>query len=123
MTIPHEFTAEAISAASTDAFRPYNDFLQSGEPYVSIYLNNQWLTPPKDNEELKWDKGWYYDTTVARKHEYWKDIDLPQPTKDITVMRQNLFEWGYCLIEDGMSPEQCARLRARIEEQAAAERA
>ena len=64
MAIPHEFTAEAISAASTDAFRPYNDFLQSGEPYVSIYLNNQWLTPPKDNEELEWGKGWYYDTTL-----------------------------------------------------------
>ena len=123
MAIPHEFTEEAIAQASVDAFRPYNDFLQSGEPYVSIYLNNQWLTPPKDNEELEWGKGWYYDTTVARKHEYWKDIDLPQPTKDITVMRQNLFDWGYCLIEDGMSQEQCARLRARIEEQAAAERA
>ena len=41
MAIPHEFTAEAIAEASIDAFRPYNDFLQSGEPYVSIYLNNQ----------------------------------------------------------------------------------
>ena len=58
MAIPHEFTAEAIAQSSVDAFRPYNDFLQSGEPYVSIYLNNQWLTPPKDNEELEWGKGW-----------------------------------------------------------------
>jgi hypothetical protein len=34
MAVPHEFTAEAIAEASVDAFRPYNDFLQSGEPYV-----------------------------------------------------------------------------------------
>ena len=123
MTIPHQFTKEAVAQASADAFRPYEDFLKSGEPYVSIYLNNQWLTPPKADEELQWGQGCYYDTTVARKHDYWKDVDLPQPTKDITVMRQNLFEWGYCLIEDGMSQEQCQRMRARIEEQAAAERA
>ena len=123
MTVPQEFTVEAVDAASAEAFRPYEAFLNNGEPYLSIYLHNQWLKPPEAGQPLEWGKGWYYDTTVARKHEYWQHIDLPQPTKDLAVMRRNLHEWGYCLIEDGLSSDQYTRMRARVADQAAAERA
>ncbi len=121
--IPNEFTPEALSAVQTDAFRPYQSFLQSGEPYLSIFINNPWLLPPKDGDALDWGKGWYYDTTVARKHEYWRDIDLPTPTKDLQQLGRDLHEWGFCLIEDGLSAEQCSRIRERVADQAAAERA
>lgn len=121
--VPFEFSQAGIEAASADAFRPYSAFLRSGEPYTSIFINNPWLMPPKAGEALDWGKGWYYDTTVARKHEYWGDIALPTPTKDLQQLRHDLHEWGFCLIEDGLSSEQCTRIRSRVADQAAAERA
>jgi ectoine hydroxylase-related dioxygenase (phytanoyl-CoA dioxygenase family) len=120
--VPEEFTPEAVEAASVDAFTPYRSFLRSGEPYSSLFRHNTWLMPPKDSAELEWGVGRYYDTTVARKHEYWRDIDLPVPTKDLPTRRRDLYEWGFCLIEDGLSAEQCASIRTRVAEQAAAER-
>ncbi len=121
--IPVEFTPEVIAAASADAFTPYRPFLASGEPYRSLIRHNPWLRPPAAGSELEWGKGWYYDTTVARKHSYWREHPLPQATKDIAQLRRDFHRWGYCLVEDGVSPEQCARLHARVVEQAAAERA
>lgn len=122
MAVPEEFTAEAVAAKSKDALNPYEAFLRSGEPYRSIYANNPWLIPPKPGEELEWGKGHYYDTTVGRKHEYWKPFDLPRPTRDIDQIRRDLHEWGYGLIEDGMSEGQCTFMRRRLEEQAEGER-
>jgi ectoine hydroxylase-related dioxygenase (phytanoyl-CoA dioxygenase family) len=121
--VPEEFTDEGIASASADAFRPYAAHLRSGEPYASIFVNNQWLLPPTVDGGLEWGKGWYYDTTVARRHEYWATVDLPTPTKDLQRLRHDLFEWGFCLIEDGLSAEQCVRIRQRVADQAAAERA
>lgn len=121
--VPEEFTTDAVDAASVDAFTPYRAFLRSGEPYASLFRHNTWLTPPRAGAELEWGAGWYYDTTVARKHDHWRDIDLPTPTKDLPTMRRNLYEWGFCLIADGLSAEQCTRIRTRVAEQAAAERA
>ena len=62
-------------------------------------------------------------TTVARKHPYWKTVDLPLPTKDLGQLREDFYRWGYCLIEDGTSPQQTAALQERVSDQAAAERA
>jgi len=123
MTVPHEFTVEAIAAASVDAAAPYKAFHTSGEPYRSLSRNNPWTRVPGPKDELEWGKGWYYDTTVARKHPHWREIALPCATKDIRQLRRDFYEWGYCLIEDGVSAEQCARLHARVVDQAAAERA
>ncbi|MDO8544720.1 MAG: phytanoyl-CoA dioxygenase family protein [Opitutaceae bacterium] len=120
---PYEFTAEAIEAASADAFTPYRDFLSSGEPYRSLLRNNPWMKPPSARDELEWGKGWYYDTTVARKHPHWRSVALPQATKDLRQLRKDFYEWGFCLIENGLSPEQCTRLHERVAQQAAAERA
>jgi len=121
--LPYEFTEEGVREASVDAFVPYREFLRSGEPYATIYTHNTWLMPPKAGEELEWGKGWYYDTTVARKHPDWMHVSLPEPTKDLQRLRHDLHEWGYCLVHEGLSAEQAARMRARIHEQAAAERA
>ncbi|MEI6547533.1 MAG: phytanoyl-CoA dioxygenase family protein [Burkholderiales bacterium] len=123
MTIPIEFTTQGIADASVNAFTPYAGFLDSGEPYRSMLANNPWARPPKAHEPLEWGQGRYYDTTVARKHPYWKDTPLPRATRDLNRLRHDLHDWGYCLIEDGLSKEQCARLYNRVADQAAAERA
>ncbi|MFM7686394.1 MAG: phytanoyl-CoA dioxygenase family protein [Actinomycetota bacterium] len=122
-SIPIEFTPDAIAAASVDAVVPYGDFLSSHEPYSSIIRHNPWLIPPKVDAELEWDRGWYYDTTVARLHPYWSNQSLPSPTRDLPTLRRNLDEWGFCLIADGLSADQCRRIHDRVEAQATAERA
>ncbi|RME94437.1 MAG: hypothetical protein D6773_19580, partial [Alphaproteobacteria bacterium] len=123
MSTPHEFTPEGIAEhCGDDAFRPYHAFMRSREPYRSIIENNPWLTPPAPGEEIGPDDERYYNTTVARKHPYWSNQPLPQPTKDIRRLRRDLFDWGYCLIEDGLSEQQCSLMKARIAEQAEAER-
>lgn len=123
MDIPVQFTPEAIAAASENVEAPYRDFVTSGEPYRSLHRENPWAVPPKRGEDLVWGENRYYDTTIARKHPEWKDKDLPSPTKDIHRLRKDFLEWGYCLIEDATSPEQTKALRARVVEQADAERA
>ena len=123
MTIPQEFTSAHVEASSgDDAFTPYRDFLRSREPYTSILKNNPSMVPPRAGDELVWGEGRYYDTTVARKHDYWKDKHLPQPTKDIVQLRQDLYKWGFGLIEEGLSAEQLAVVKGRVTEQAEAER-
>ena len=122
MDIPEEFTSEAVAAASENVTAPYRDFVTSTEPYHSLMKANPWLKPPKRGEELVWGEGRYYDTTVARKHPFWKDKNLPKPTKDIRQLRQDFHEWGYCLIEDATSAEQTKTLHKRVSEQAEAER-
>jgi ectoine hydroxylase-related dioxygenase (phytanoyl-CoA dioxygenase family) len=123
MTIPMEFTPEAIAeACGADAFRPYDEFLRCRQPVDSIVESNPWMRPAVTQDEVVWGEGRYYDTTVGRKHEYWKDFDLPTPSKDLRQLRRDLFEWGYCLVEDGLSKSQYTETRIRLVEQAEAER-
>lgn len=121
--IPREFTAEAVAAASEDdAFRPYHEFIGCKEPYRSMYEANPWLKPPREDDVLVWGEGRYYDTTTGDRHPFWRDKGLPLPTKDIHRLRRDIYEWGYCLIEDGLSAEQAACLYARVADQAEGER-
>lgn len=122
MNIPEEFKPEAIAAQSEDISAPYRDFATSTEPYHSLMKANPWMRPPSRDEELTWGDGRYYDTTVARKHPYWNDKLLPEPTKDINRLRHDFLQWGYCLIEDATSPAQTRMLHDRVSDQAAAER-
>ena len=123
MTIPLEFTPEAVEAVSgPDAFRPYQDFLGSRQPVDSIVASNPWMRTPGSQDQVVWGQGMYYDTTVASKHPYWRDFDLPKATKNLSRLRQDLYEWGYCLVEDGLSRSQYESTRVRLVEQAAAER-
>ena len=120
--IPTEFSEKAIVATSDSAATPYRDFVHSREPYQSLYEANPNMRPPKTGERLLWGEDKYYDTTVARKHTYWKDLSLPKPEKDIAQLRQDFHEWGYCLVEDGLSVEQNQLVYQRVMDQAEAER-
>ena len=123
MAIPAEFTETSVAAAASDIQVPYKDFVTSAEPFRSLLANNPWLKPPKQGSKLRWGEGRYYDTTVARKHAYWKNKELPRPTKEIHQLREDFHLWGYCLIEEATSVDQNRALYSRVSEQAAAERA
>ena len=120
--IPPEFSEKVIAATSDSAATPYRDFVHSREPYQSLYEANPNMRPPKTRERLLWGEDKYYDTTVARKHTYWKDLSLPKPEKEIAQLRQDFHEWGYCLVEDGLSVEQNQLVYQRVMDQAEAER-
>ena len=121
-SIPEEFSAETMRQNALQGLQLNASFYASGEPYRSMYENNPWLMPPKWNEPLEWSGDHYWDTTVARKHPYWREIDLPKLTKDICRLRSDLATWVYCLIDEGMSATQYATLRLRAREQAEGER-
>ena len=123
MSVPQEFTAEHVEANSPEDAQLYTSFFSSGEPWKSMFANNPWLHPPNVEEPLEFGNERYWDTTVGRKHPYWSQYDLPIPTKDIHQMRSDLREWGYCLIEEGLSTEQCARFYNRLWQQSEGERA
>ena len=95
--------------------------MDSKEPYTSIFKNNPWLRPPDFKNPLKFD-GQYWDTTVGRKHPFWKTKKLPSPTKEIKQIRKDFKKWGYALIEDGMSQDQCRIFMERLLEQAEGEK-
>ena len=120
--IPPEFSEKVIAATSDSAATPYRNFVHSREPYQSLYEANPNMRPPKTGERLLWGEDKYYDTTVARKHTYWKDLSLPKPEKEIAQLRQDFHEWGYCLVEDGLSVEQNQLVYQRVMDQAEAER-
>jgi len=122
MKVPIEFTPDYVESNSPKEKQLYRDFLRSGQPFRSIMENNPWLMPPDIKKPLQWGTERYWDTTVARKHEYWKDFDLPKATKDINQMRKDIKKWGFSLIEDAMSKKQCARFLNRLLEQAEGER-
>jgi hypothetical protein len=122
MPVPAEFTREAIEAHSPEHVHLFAAFTRNHRLEESMFENNPWLRPPADSETVERGSGRYWDTTVARKHPYWRTIDLPRSTKDMGRMRADFVEWGYCLIEDGMSPEQCALMGTRLTDQAAGER-
>ena len=116
-----EFTQGYIDQNSSNENHLFYDFLHSKEPYQSIFKNNPWMLPPDIKKPLEWGDH-YWNTTVARKHEYWKNFDLPKPTKDISQIREDFLEWGFALIEDAMSEEQTNRFLKRLLEQAEGEK-
>eukprot|EP00404_Azadinium_spinosum_P037252 CAMPEP_0180664458 /NCGR_PEP_ID=MMETSP1037_2-20121125/60640_1 /TAXON_ID=632150 /ORGANISM="Azadinium spinosum, Strain 3D9" /LENGTH=311 /DNA_ID=CAMNT_0022692597 /DNA_START=48 /DNA_END=980 /DNA_ORIENTATION=- len=127
MAVPVEFTAEFVKENSPQEKRLYHDISGFREPFKSLFANHPWMRPPSPRKPLVWGPqpqyGYerYWDTTVARKHEYWKDFDLPKPTKNINQLRHDLVKWGFCLIEDGLSKAQYAHMKQRLLEQAEAE--
>ena len=50
MSIPAEFSREAVAAASEGVQAPYREFVKSGEPYRSLLRANPWMAPPKRGE-------------------------------------------------------------------------
>ena len=149
--VPPEFLPENVAALSDeDSQMKDARWFRSGEPFRSMHKNNPWLKSPVGGNGVPatrpdgslsepfpcplYEQGRsaeggglngtpYYDTTVPRKHNYWKQFDdLPCETKDINKARHDLQKYGFCLIEDAMSEYQRSYMRDRLERQAEAER-
>ena len=121
MTEIKEFTQEYINKNSPDKDKLFKQFLDSQEPYTSIFKNNPWLLPPDFKKPLE-SGDHFWNTTVGRKHPYWKNKNLPKPTKEIKQIRKDFKKWGYALIEEGMSKKQCKVFIDRLLEQAEGEK-
>tara|TARA_B100000497_G_scaffold16320_1_gene18980 strand:- start:18 stop:1214 length:1197 start_codon:yes stop_codon:yes gene_type:complete len=121
MTEIKEFTQEYIDKNSPDKDKLFKQFLDSQEPYTSIFKNNPWLLPPDFKKPLE-SGDHFWNTTVGRKHPYWKNKNLPKPTKEIKQIRKDFKKWGYALIEEGMSKKQCKVFIDRLLEQAEGEK-
>ena len=121
MTEIKEFTQEYIDKNSPDKDKLFKQFLDSQEPYTSIFKNNPWLLPPNFKKPLE-SGDHFWNTTVGRKHPYWKNKNLPKPTKEIKQIRKDFKKWGYALIEEGMSKKQCKVFIDRLLEQAEGEK-
>ena len=139
--VPKEFTKDYILSKSDEEDKiQYYKFWKNNlykvwskdNPFITApnyakQASEKVPTPFYDRKEGHLGGGYtkgsrYYDTTVGRKHIYWKDKDLPKATKDIIQLRYDMQKWGYCLIEDGLSKEQHQIMFTRLEEQRIAER-
>jgi ectoine hydroxylase-related dioxygenase (phytanoyl-CoA dioxygenase family) len=52
----------------------------------------------------------------------WTPEELPVPRRDLAALQRDLDLYGYCLVAEALSAEEARAIRARVEEQAAAER-
>ena len=124
---PKEFDPEFIAERSSEADRIYHEQNTTKEPMASVLANNPdiYFVPPQRRSDWgKWTfkPGSYYDTTIGAKHSYWQDYDLPEATKDIDRLRDDLVRWGYCKVEGALSESQVAVMRERVLDQAEGER-
>jgi ectoine hydroxylase-related dioxygenase (phytanoyl-CoA dioxygenase family) len=126
-SVPVEFDPANVAAKATSKSHMYHEELSSKDPMKSVLEANPeiYFVPPKRTSEWgqwKYKPGSYYDTTIAAKHPYWKDKDLPIATKDIERLRSDMLNWGYCKIENALSAEQVAVIHQRVLQQAEGER-
>jgi len=124
---PVEFDPAHISSLSNPDAQMYSAELSSKDPMKSVLKDNPeiyFVPPMRSSEWGQWEfkPGSYYDTTIASKHPYWKNEDLPKPTKDLRRLRSDMLKWGYCKIENALSDLQAAIIRQRVLEQAEGEK-
>ena len=127
MTIPKEFDPAFIAERVGSEQQIYREENFSKEPMASVLASNPeiYFVPPRRKQDWgKWEfkPGSYYDTTIGSQHSYWRDQDLPKPSKDIQRLRDDLMRWGYCKVEDALSQDQVALVRQRVLEQAEGEK-
>ncbi|MEM7339350.1 MAG: phytanoyl-CoA dioxygenase family protein [Actinomycetota bacterium] len=125
--VPLEFDPAHIQAHSPPTAQMYGDDPMANEPMKSVLENNPeiyFVAPKRGADWGRWEfkPGSYYDTTTGSKHPYWRDSNLPAPTKDIAQLRADLTEWGYCIVEDAIAPAQVDAIRTRVLDQAEGER-
>ena len=126
-TIPKEFDPAFIAEQVGCEQQIYREENFSKEPMASVLASNPeiYFVPPQRKQDWgKWEfkPGSYYDTTIGSQHSYWREQDLPKPSKDIQRLRDDLMRWGYCKVEDALSPDQVASVRQRVLEQAEGEK-
>merc|ERR1712232_1270348 len=94
--------------AKRDPKAPYLQIVRNAW-VKDLTLNNPNMRLPDFRKPLEWGTqpqyGYerYWDTTVARKHKYWKKFDLPTPSKSLDQLRSDLYKWGFCIVEDALS--------------------
>lgn len=125
--VPTEFDPDVIASRSAPERQMFRVENRSTEPMKSVLENNPeiYFVEPKrgaDWGNWEYERGAYYDTTTGAKHEYWRDVALPQETKDIDQLRHDFLTWGYCKIEAALSPAQVATVHERVIAQAEGER-
>ena len=54
--------------------------------------------------------------------QHWTKEELPRPTRDLDTARADIDKWGYCLLENALEEPLLTQCRARLKEQAAAEK-
>ena len=77
------------------------------------------------------DEGYYFDLEnfeavrpgYHQTADNYQAAELPQTSSDLETLRRDLEKFGYCLVKDALAAAQLATFRARIEAQAAGERA
>lgn len=126
-TTPDEFDPAQIAGNAEHGEPMYRSELASRDPMRSVLADNPeiYFVPPKRSHEWgQWEykAGAYYDTTRGSKHPFWQDEALPRPTKDISRLRADFVEWGYCMIEDALSSIQVREILSRVTDQAEGER-
>ena len=57
MSKPIEFSPQHIKEHSAPEERLFQSFLQSGEPYTSLFRNNPWLIPPMPPSRFNGARG------------------------------------------------------------------
>ena len=125
--IPSEFDPVHLARLTAPERHMYRHELASKDPMPSILAANPeiYFVPPKRASEWgQWEykAGAYYDTTVAAKHPFWRQVDLPIATKDLQRLRADMLRWGYCKIDCALSAKQVAVIGQRVLEQAEGER-
>ena len=123
MTTPHAFTPEGVKKAQGEGRPLFGDFLKSREPFETLLREHPWLLPPNPRAPLDLEGDHYWNTTTGDQHPDWEGVPLPQPTQDLNQMRVDFRQWGYTLIEAGLSEAQSERFLTRLLEQADAEAA
>ena len=77
------------------------------------------------------DEGYYFDLEnfeavrpgYHQTADNYQAAELPQTSSDLETLRRDLEKFGYCLVKDALAAAQLLEFRARIDAQAAGERA
>ena len=98
MTIPKEFDPAFIAERAGCEQQIYREENFSKEPMASVLASNPeiYFVPPQRKRDWgKWEfkPGSYYDTTIGSRHPYWREQDLPRPSKDIRRLRADMLRW------------------------------
>merc|ERR1719469_347352 len=110
MARPQEFEPEYVASRSAREMQMYREEVHCQEPMKSMLESNPeiYYVPPQRGADWgRWEfrPGAYYDTTTGDKHPHWKHAGLPKPSKDIQQLRNDLFHWGYCKVENAIAAE------------------
>ena len=139
--VPAEFTIAHIHFKSPVEAEVYSDLLRSGQPAKSFsktnyhmgakygFVHRQFdksgngIESTEDNPAgLDFDDDDLYYNTQGAAREYWSAFELPVPAQDITTLRKDMKEWGYCLIKEALSPYQLKAMQDRTADQLEGER-